>query len=75
MLANLRAEMVRNGVPPKKIAEFLNVRYQTVIDKLNGKYTFSFDDALAIKKEFFPDKELEYLFEKNKEELSKKQNA
>ncbi len=67
--------MVRNGVPPKKIAEFLNVRYQTVIDKLNGKYTFSFDDALAIKKEFFPDKELEYLFEKNKEELSKKQNA
>ncbi|MBM7580063.1 helix-turn-helix transcriptional regulator [Jeotgalibacillus terrae] len=75
MLVNLKAEMARKGIPPKKIAKFLGVKTQTVNDKLSGKYKFSFEHALAIRDEFFPDKKLEYLFKKNKEEFRARQNA
>ncbi|WP_354327250.1 hypothetical protein [Sporolactobacillus kofuensis] len=41
----------------------LGVRQATISDKLNGHYDFSFNDALKIKRHFFPDLDLEYLFE------------
>lgn len=63
MLRNLKAEMVRADVKAKDIAEFLNVRDATVYDKLNGHYVFSFNEALAIKRRFFPEQDLEYLFD------------
>lgn len=66
MLRNLRAEMARSNVKPKDIAGLLNVRVATVYDKLNGHYCFSFNEALSIKRHFFPEHDLEYLFE-NKE--------
>lgn len=66
MYRNLEAEMVRNGVTRKDIAEFLNIRYATIIDKMNGKYQFKLDEALAIKSRFFPNLSIEYLFYVNK---------
>lgn len=69
MLRNLKAEMARAEVKGKDIAEFLNVRDATVYDKLNGHYAFSFNEALAIKKRFFPEHDLEYLFD-NQEKKS-----
>lgn len=60
---NLRAEMARRGIRGKDLAILLGVRYSTVYDKLNGKYSFSFDEALAIKKAYFPEHNLEYLFD------------
>ena len=63
MLLNLRAEMARSNVKPKDIASLLKVRVATVYDKLNGHYSFSFNEALAIKRHFFPEYDLEYLFE------------
>jgi plasmid maintenance system antidote protein VapI len=65
LLRNLRAEMVRSDVKPKDIATLLGVRDATVYDKLNGHYSFSFNEALSIKRHFFPDHDLEYLFENN----------
>lgn len=62
MLRNLRAEMVRSDVKPKDIASLLKVRDATVYDKLNGHYEFSFNEALKIKRRYFPNLELEYLF-------------
>lgn len=62
MLRNLKAEMARLGIKAKDIAVLLNVRDATVYDKLNGHYVFSFNEALAIKKRFFPEHDLEYLF-------------
>jgi len=59
---NLKAEMARRGVMVKDIAELLNVRRSTASDKINGKFRFYYDEALKIKKEFFPDLDLEYLF-------------
>jgi hypothetical protein len=63
VLRNLKAEMARFGIKPVDIANFLDVRYATVIDKLNGHYGFSFKEALKIKRHFFPDLDIEYLFE------------
>lgn len=62
MYRNLEAEMARHGVKRKDLAELLGVRYATIIDRLNGKYRFYYDEAYKIKKEYFPDLEIEYLF-------------
>lgn len=66
MLRNLRAEMTRHNIKPKDLANLLDVRVATIYDKLNGRYDFSFNDARKIKEKFFPNENIEYLFE-NKE--------
>jgi plasmid maintenance system antidote protein VapI len=65
MYCNLKAEMARHGIKVKDIAELLNVRRATVSEKINGKYRFYCDEALKIKKAFFPNYSVEYLFESN----------
>ena len=56
--------MARKDVKPKDIAEFLSVRLATIYDKINGHYDFSFNEALKIKRHFFPAHDLEYLFDR-----------
>ena len=63
MYKNLEAEMTRLGISRKEISKLLNVRYATVIWKLNGKSRFFYDEAIAIKKAFFPNSSVEYLFD------------
>ncbi|MEC0271898.1 XRE family transcriptional regulator [Peribacillus frigoritolerans] len=75
MLKNLKIEMLRSDVKPAQIAEFLNRRYATIIDKLNGHYDFTFKEALKIKNEFFPEHSLEYLFVGDDEDDSKKKRC
>lgn len=60
---NLRAEMARNGVTIKEIAELLGVRFATVSDKMNGRSRFFCDEAIKIKRKFFPNLPIEYLFD------------
>ncbi|WP_078410255.1 DNA-binding protein [Priestia abyssalis] len=72
MHRNLRAEMAREGITCVDIADFLNLRYATVNDKVNGKYRFYYDEALRIKDHFFPDRSLEYLFEEDNQQFKKK---
>lgn len=59
---NLRAEMSRIGIKQADIAELLGVRGVTVSKKMNGKSTFNIDEAFLIKKTFFPNLSLDYLF-------------
>lgn len=63
MYRNLEAEMVREGITRKDLAELLDVRYATVVDKLKGKFSFTLDEAFKIKNGFFSDLSFEYLFE------------
>lgn len=63
MYRNLEAEMVRHDISRKDIAKFLNLRYATIVQKLNGTYSFKLNEAMLIKKEFFPDLTMEYLFQ------------
>lgn len=60
---NLRAEMARNGVTIRQIAESLGVRFATISDKLNGRSRFFCDEAFHIKRHFFPNCSIEYLFD------------
>lgn len=62
MYRNLEAEMVRNGIYRKDLAKLLNVRYATVVQKLNGRYKFNLDEAFDIKNSYFPNFSIEYLF-------------
>ena len=59
---NLRAEMSRIGIKQADIAELLGIREVTVSKKMNGKSTFGIDEAFLIKKTFFPNLSLDYLF-------------
>lgn len=63
MYRNLRAEMARSGLKQEDLAKSIGVRVATISDKMNGKNRFYYDEALTIKKSFFPDLEIEYLFE------------
>lgn len=62
MYKNLEAEMARNGITKVALAKKLNMRYPTLVDKLNGKYRLYFDEALRIRQEVSPEKDLDYLF-------------
>lgn len=75
MYMNLRAEMVRSNIDMFDIANHLSVRYATVCDKMNGKYRFYYDEALAIKNMFFPEYSLEYLFESQENKSAKERGA
>lgn len=65
---NLESEMVRKRVNRSDLAETLQVRYATVCDKLNGKSSFTLDEALKIKRKYFPRLNFENLFERENEE-------
>jgi plasmid maintenance system antidote protein VapI len=68
LLRNLKAEMARDNIKAKEIAEFLKVRQATVYDKLNGHFDFTVNEAFKIKRRFFPQHDIEYLFEKEEVE-------
>lgn len=63
MYKNLKAEMARNSVLGKDIAKALGIRQATISSRLTGKTEFSYKEAKRIKDTFFPNVELEYLFE------------
>ena len=63
MYKNLKAEMARNSVRGKDIARALGTREATISSRLTGKTEFSYKEAKRIKDTFFPNVELEYLFE------------
>ena len=65
MYPNLDAEMARNDIKKRDLAECLGVRYATIIDKTKGRRPFLLDEAIKIKRRFFPHCDLEYLFAKS----------
>ena len=64
MYPNLEAELARRGMTKLKLAKQLNMRYPTLIDKLNGKRRMYFDDAIRIRNVVCPEADLDYLFER-----------
>ena len=66
MYQNLKLVMNRKKITIRQIAELLNSREATISDKINGNVScgFYFDEAIRIKKVFFCEYNLEWLFEK-----------
>lgn len=65
MLSNLENVRKEKGVSLVDIADLLHVRYQTVSDKINGNSSFKFQEAVEIKQKFFPEFDLEFLFQQD----------
>lgn len=64
MFRNLRAEMAREGITVKKMAETLNIPVNTLRDKIKGRTEISLSLAFTIRELFFPDIDIFYLFKK-----------
>ena len=62
MYPNLNAELARLGWSRKVLADKLEVRYATILDKLNGKYPLTYDECVRIKNLMGADIPLEVLF-------------
>lgn len=67
MLKNFNDIRKEKKVSLVDLTDLLEVRYQTVADKINGISDFKFGEALLIKNKYFPEYDIEYLFEKEKE--------
>ncbi|PWJ49133.1 helix-turn-helix domain-containing protein [Faecalicatena contorta] len=67
MYSNLLKAMKEKKITFKQVAELLECQLNTVSDKANGtvKCGFSIDEVLLIKRVFFPEYEIAYLFERD----------
>lgn len=63
MYPNLKAEMSRNGLKGKDLAQTLKLGEKTFSKKMTGKAEFTLGQARTIKSRFFPSLSLDYLFE------------
>ena len=63
MFPNLRAEMARNNIKAARLAELLEISYDSIINKLNGKTDFTRSEIFKIRDNYFPNLKLEYLFD------------
>ena len=73
MLENLEKIRKDKGVSLVDIADLLEVKYQTVSNKIAGESPFQFDEALLIQRKFFPEYELTYLFKRTNNNGSKEE--
>lgn len=67
-MKNIEEVRKNKGVTLVDIADLLGVSYRTVRDKIDGVSDFKFGETVAIKKAFFPEYELEYLFSERVED-------
>lgn len=60
--SNLRAEMARNEITIKELADKIGVNRDTMSGKLSGKRPLYLNEAFAINRAFFPNEDIGYLF-------------
>ncbi len=65
MYPNLKAEMARNNIEIKEIMAATGKSRAAVSNNLNGRGSFSIDEAIKIKRSVFPSFSIDYLFSDN----------
>lgn len=72
MYSNLIIAMKKKGITAKQIAELLHCRQATISDKINGKREcgFYYEEAERIKKVFFSEYEIGYLFNRDSDYIA-----
>ena len=63
MYSNVKAELARKSMTVVDLSKKTGIRYQTLADKINGKYPLTLDEAKKIKKALAVTIPLEELFE------------
>lgn len=66
-MKNIEEIRKNKGVALVDIADLLGIDSRTVRSKIDGVSDFKFGETVAIKKAFFPEYELEYLFSERAE--------
>lgn len=61
---NIKAELARNGVSQKAVADYYKITQNTVSNKINGRTPFTLDEIVDWRDTFMPDASLEYLVER-----------
>lgn len=64
MYNNLIAEMSRNHISRYKVAETIEKSYNQTRAKINGDSPFTYDEALTVQENLFPNLDIKYLFER-----------
>lgn len=64
MYLNLKTEMMKMGITIEEIASKLGLTRGTIFNKIEGKTPLTYDEAMAIKDQFFPYADLQWLFKK-----------
>lgn len=66
MYKNLIKVMEDKGITYKQLGELFDCKYQTMSDKIKGatQIGLTYDEAVKIKKVFFPEYDAEYLFKR-----------
>ena len=67
MLRNLMAEMTRNNLETKDLANTIGRDVKSVTNKISCKTEFTRKEMVEIKKTHFPNLSLDYLFEQAQE--------
>lgn len=62
ILGNLKNALDTKGITIRAYAKVLGVDERTVQNKIKEKTPFTYPEAIATKKELFPEYDLEYLF-------------
>lgn len=65
MYKTLEAKLVFVGMTKKELAKKMNIGYNTLLLKFKGESSFTFDEALIIKRIINADEPIEELFKKN----------
>lgn len=65
MFPNLKAEMARRNIKVTDLASSIGVTPKTVYNRLSGRTEFTLSEMLTIKRRYFPDLTLDYLFNKD----------
>lgn len=62
MFPNLNAELARNKLTLKALAEISGINYESLKNKANGTTEFKRNEMYSIKKKAFPNCSIDYLF-------------
>lgn len=63
MYSNVKAELARKNLSVVDLAKRTGINYQTLANKINGKYPLTLDEAKAIKSAIGVELPLDELFE------------
>ena len=67
---NLRAEMSRKNIGVCDLAQVIGVNRDTLARKLSKRSPLNLDEAFEIQRKVFPEMDIRYLFEDDKQKLS-----
>lgn len=62
MFREVEAELARRGWSKKELAKKTGISYSSLLDKMSGRTSFTFDECIEIKRAIQSDMPLEKLF-------------